>query len=99
MSEMFGQVQEVPRTEKTPYLSSLTLRSRQTLRPLNRGQLSRVLRHSRLLGHPLQSLVALARPGVRYPQEYFVAGPYQAQAAGSAQAGEPRGPARLGFRG
>ena len=60
-SEMFGKVQEVPQSETHPAVAPLALRRQQGLRPLHDDQLPRVLRHARLLGHPLQPRVATPR--------------------------------------
>ena len=54
-SEMFGLVQQIPQSEKTPFLSPLALWRCQTLCLLDHGQLSRVLRHVCLQRHPVQS--------------------------------------------
>ena len=68
-SEMFGKVQEVPQSREHPAVAPLALRREQGLRPLHDDQLPRVLRHARLLGHPVQPRVAAPRARVRHPQD------------------------------
>ena len=67
-SEMFGKVQEVPQRENDAAVAALAVRRRQGLRPLHDHQLPRVLRHARLLRHPVQPRVPAPRTGVRHPQ-------------------------------
>ncbi len=52
-----------------PALAALAVRRGQGLRALHDDQLPRVLRHARLLRHPVQPRVAAPRTGVRHPQD------------------------------
>ncbi len=80
-SEMFGKVQETPQTEIDAVLPALALRRREGLRPLDHGQLPRVLRPVRLLGHPVQPRVRAPRPRVRDAQDHLARGGDQARPA------------------
>jgi GDPmannose 4,6-dehydratase len=45
-SELYGNVQEIPQKETTPFLSPFAVRDRKTLRALDHRKLSRSLRHT-----------------------------------------------------
>ena len=66
-SEMFGKVRETPQTRADAVPPALAVRRRQGVRPLHDGQLPRVVRHPRVVGHLLQPRGRAPRPRVRRP--------------------------------
>ena len=62
-------------------VAALAVRRGQGVRPLHDDQLPRVLRHARLVRHPVQPRVAAPRPGVRDPQDQPGGGPDRARPA------------------
>ena len=74
---------ETPQRETTPFYPRSPYGVAKVLRPLDHGQLPRVLRPLRRERHPLQSRVAAARHRVRHPQGHRRRGPHQAGPARS----------------
>ena len=95
-SEMYGLVQQISAVGENAVLSPLPLWSRQALRLLDYGQLSRVLRSLRLQRHPVQSRIARARRDLCHPQGYPRPGAHQAGPAGEALSRQPGFQTRLG---
>jgi hypothetical protein len=97
-SEMYGKVQQVPQTEKTPfwprspygcakaYAYYLTVNYRESYN------------HSREQRHPLQPRVAPARRDLRHAQDHPGGDPHQGGPPGFALPRQPRRAARLGLR-
>ncbi len=77
-SEMFGKVTETPQRESTPFYPRSPVRRREALRPLDHGELPRVLRPLRGQRHPLQPRVAAPGHRIRHPQGHRRGGPDQA---------------------
>ncbi|CAA9380925.1 MAG: GDP-mannose 4,6-dehydratase, partial [uncultured Nocardioides sp.] len=96
-----GDVRRLPRVAAArahAAVAAVAVRREQGVRPPHDHQLPRVLRHARLLGHPLQPRVAAAGRGVRDAQGQQGGGGDQPGPGRRAGARQPRGPARLGLR-
>ena len=79
-------------------LPAVAVRRRQGVRPLHHGQLPRVVRALRRLGHPLQPRVAAPRAGVRDAEDHRRRRAHQARPRDRAAPRQPRRRARLGLR-
>jgi GDPmannose 4,6-dehydratase len=77
---MFGQVQEVPQTERTPFHPTQSLRLRQGLRVLDHCELPRILWTARQQRHSFQPRVPAARRDLRDPQDHPCRGAYSGRA-------------------
>jgi GDPmannose 4,6-dehydratase len=98
-SEQYGKVMEVPQKETTPFYPRSPYAVREGRRALDHGELPRVLRHARLLRHPVQPREPPPRRDVRDPQDHPRRGPHQDGPPGQGLPGQPRQQARLGLRG
>ena len=70
-SEMYGKVQAIPQTETTPFYPRSPVRRGQALRALDHRQLSRGVRHPRVLGDSLQPRIADSRRDVRHAKDHM----------------------------
>ena len=83
-SEMFGQVQEIPQSETTPFYPRSPYGVGQGVRALDHGQLPRGVRAVRLQRHPVQPRVADPRRDLRHAQDHPRPGAHPRGAASSA---------------
>ena len=80
-SEMYGLVQQIPQSEKTPFYPRSPYGCGQALCLLDHGQLPRVLRSLCLQRHHVQSRIAHAWRDLCYPQSNPRHGAHQARPA------------------
>ena len=96
-SEMFGKVVESPQTREHAVLSAQPLRRRQSLRPLDHGQLPRVVRPVRGQRNPVQSRIAASGQGIRHAQNHRRRCAHQTWTRKRAAPRQSRCAARLGI--
>ena len=97
-SEMFGKVVETPQTRDDAVLSAQSLRRRESLRPLDHGELSRVVRSVRVQRNLFNHESAAPRQGVRDAQDHRRRRAHQARPGERTAPRQSRRAARLGIR-